>query len=83
MLLQGIFKSLENGAQDEEKDLIRDVDVIERDLSNHIKLAPIINRLIDMGFPIKDTIVSFKSINDNAFIYVGREPLSEDAFFSL
>lgn len=62
--------------------MIRDVDCIERDLSNHIKLTPIIKRLIDMGFPIKDTIVSFKSINDNAFIYIGREPLSEDAFFS-
>jgi hypothetical protein len=32
-----------------------------------------------MGFPVKDTMVSYKSIVENALIYVGKEPLIEDA----
>ena len=31
-----------------------------------------------MGFNVKDTMVSYKSAIENAFIFMGKEPLSED-----
>lgn len=67
--------------QEEEKELIRNID-IDRDINNNIRLAPILRRLNDMGFPVKDTVVSYRSHIENAFIYVGKEPLTEDTCVS-
>jgi len=52
---------------------------VEVDHNRSIRLAPLLRRLHEMGFPVKDTMVSYKSIVENALIYVGKEPLIEDA----
>ena len=62
---------------DEEKVLLKGVDV-ERDSNNYIRLAPILRHLEAMGYSVKDTMVSFKSQSENAFIHIGKEPLSEE-----
>ncbi len=41
MLLQGTVKLNENGIQEEEKELVRNIEV-ERDINNNFRLAPII-----------------------------------------
>jgi len=40
-IMQGQFKMNNNGIQEEERELFRDID-IERDVNNNIRLAPII-----------------------------------------
>jgi len=72
-----MVKLNENGIQEEDKQLVKFID-IERDLaSGGIKLAPILRYLADMCLPIKDKIVSYKSYIENTFIFVGKYPIDE------
>lgn len=49
----------------------------------NIKIAPIIRQLQGMGFNVKETLISYKSALENAYIYIGKEPLPEDATISV
>lgn len=60
----------------EDRELIRGVE-LERDKWQNVKVAPIIRMIADMGFPVKDNLISYYSISERAFVFVGREPISE------
>lgn len=68
----------ENGIQEEDRELIKNIEIDRDPMSGGIKLAPILNRLADMCLPVKDTIVSYKSHIENTFVFVGKEPIDED-----
>ena len=36
-----------------------------------------------MGFPIKENLISYFSISEKAFVYVGKDPLPEEASIPL
>lgn len=77
VLHTGVMKINENGMQDEEKELIRNLGV-ERDMSNSIRLAPLLQTLIDMEVISRDTIVSYRSNLEGTFVFLGKVPLSEE-----
>jgi hypothetical protein len=52
--------------------LIKNIE-LEYDSRNNVKVAPIIRRISDMGLPIKDNLISYYSITDRTFVFVGRE----------
>ena len=33
-----------------------------------------------MGFPVKDNLISYYSINEKVFVFIGKDPLSSDIF---
>ena len=43
-----------------------------------MKLGSIIRKIVGMGFPVKDNLISYYSITDKVFVFAGREPLGED-----
>ena len=45
-----------------------------------IRIAPVIRQLMELGFIIRDSQVSFKKLDENAFQFVGKDPIPEDAF---
>ena len=79
--MQGQFKINDHGIQEEEKELIRNVEV-ERDLNHNFKLAPIIRHLQEMGIATKDCSIPYKSAQENAFVFCGKDPIKEDSSFS-
>jgi hypothetical protein len=68
---------LQFGHDDDDRELLKGID-IERDKWNNVKLAPIIKRIIQMGFPVKDNLISYYSMNERLFVFVGKEPLADD-----
>lgn len=62
---------------EEDRELIKNVE-LELDKLNNVKVAPIIKKIADMGFPIKDNLISYYSITERVFVYVGRDPIPED-----
>ncbi len=62
---------------DDDRELIKGVE-FERDKSNNVKLASIVRRIVSMGFPVKDNLISYYSITDKLFVFAGREPLGEE-----
>ena len=68
---------LQCGQDNDDKLLIKNIEV-ERDKWNNVKLAPIIKKISTMGIPVKDHLISYFSNNERLFVFVGKEPLSED-----
>jgi hypothetical protein len=62
----------------EEDMLVKNIE-LEYDIRNNVKVAPIIRRIAEMGFPIKDNLISYYSITDRALVFVGREPIAESS----
>ena len=58
----------------DEKELIKGVE-IQRDQNGYIKLAPIIAHIATMGFPVLNNLISYYSINEKVFVFVGKDPL--------
>jgi hypothetical protein len=54
------------------------LDVEKEYINGHIRLAPLLRKLADMGLPVKDTTISYKSHLDSMFIFVGKDPILED-----
>lgn len=61
----------------DEKELIKGVE-IQRDQHGHIRLPPIIAHIASMGFPVKDNLISYYSILEKVFVFVGKDPLSSN-----
>ena len=59
---------------DDDRELIKGVE-FERDKQQNVRLAPIISKIVSMGFPVKDNLISYYSITDKLFVFVGKEPL--------
>jgi hypothetical protein len=59
---------------DSEEVLIRNIE-LEYDMRNNVKVAPMIRKIADMGFPVKDNLISYYSITDQVFVFVGKEPI--------
>lgn len=51
---------------------------IEKDRQQNLKLAPILRKIVQMGFPVKDNLISYYSISEKLYVFVGKEPLAED-----
>ena len=52
-------------------------------MHNNIKLAPILRKLADSNLSVKDTSISYKSHLENAWIFVGKDPIPEDFVISV
>lgn len=50
-------------AHSEEKELIRGVE-LSKDKTGNVYLAPIVKHLLDIGYPIKNNIISYYSAYD-------------------
>jgi hypothetical protein len=55
---------------------------VERDLNNCFKIAPVIRFLLSNDMPIKDTSISYFSQIDQAYTFIGKEPVNEEAAIS-
>ena len=75
------MKINDHGIQEEEKELIRNVEV-ERDINNNFRLAPIVRQLQEMGMVTKDCSILYKSAAENAFVICGKDPIKEDTAFT-
>ncbi len=75
------MKINEHGIPEEEKELIRNVE-IERDINQNFRLAPIIRQIQEMGIPTKDCCILYRSAQENAFYNCGKDPIKEDTTFS-
>jgi hypothetical protein len=55
-----------NDGQEDERELIPNIDI---DLvpGGGIRLAPIIRQLMDVGFNVRESQISFKKLDENAF----------------
>lgn len=51
---------------------------VQRDNWGLVRLAPIIEYILSSGFSIKGNIITYFSQSENAFVFVGREPLQEE-----
>lgn len=51
---------------------------LETDKWGNVKAAPIIRKIAEMGFPVKDNLISYYSIRESLFVYIGREPIPEN-----
>jgi hypothetical protein len=66
---------LQNDHSDE-RELIKGIE-LERDKFQNVKVAPIVRRIAEMGFPVKENLISYFSISENAFVFVGKDPIEE------
>jgi hypothetical protein len=62
--------------------ILKNVD-IQRDQWGLVRLTPIIDYILSSGFSIKGNIITYFSQCENAFVFVGKEPLPEDATIPL
>ena len=46
-----------------------------KDQWGNIRLAPIIEYISAMGFPVKDNLISYFSACEGVFVFAGRDPL--------
>lgn len=49
----------------------------------NIRLAPIIDHILNLGFPIKGNNISYFSSNENVYVFAGRDPLSQEVCIPL
>ena len=59
---------------EEDRMLIRNIE-LEYDKWCNVKVGPIIRKIAEMGFPVKDCIISYYSITDRVFVFIGKEPI--------
>lgn len=61
----------------EERELFKGVEC-QKDHRGNIKLAPIINYISQMGFPVKDNMISYFSASEQAYVFLGSYPFPQD-----
>lgn len=54
--------------------LIRNIE-LEFDKWSNVKVAPIVRKIAEMGFPVKDNLISYFSMTERLFVFVGKEPI--------
>lgn len=62
----------------EEEMLIKNID-LEFDNRNNVKVAPIIRRIFEMGLSIKDNLISYYSMSDRTYVFIGKEQNINDS----
>jgi hypothetical protein len=58
--------------------MIKNVELENDKWNNGFKVAPIIRKIADMGFPVKDHLISYYSIAEKMFVHIGKDPFPED-----
>lgn len=64
---------MQSGHNDE-RELIKNVE-FEKDQWGNVKLAPIVEKILQMGFPVRDNLISYYSLTDSVYVHTGKEPL--------
>lgn len=58
--------------------MIKNVDLENDKWNNGFKVAPIIRKIAELGFPVKDYLISYFSIAEKMFVHIGKDPFPED-----
>jgi len=52
---------------------------LSKDRLGNVLLNPILKQISEMGFPVKNTSISYYNSYEAVFVYSGKEPLPENA----
>lgn len=58
--------------------MIKNVELENDKWNNGFKVAPIIRKIDELGFPVKNHLISYFSIAEKMFVHIGKDPFHED-----
>lgn len=65
-------------SNNDDRELIKSVE-LKKDKWGNVLLQPLVERITQLGFPLKDTIISYYNSFENAWVFAGKDPISAGA----
>jgi hypothetical protein len=60
----------------QDRELIKGVE-LERDKFQNVKVAGLIRRIADLGYPVRGAVISYYSVTEDCYVLIGKDPIDD------